>query len=153
MVSQPRFLVFPSVFNLTFPPWVDALTAMSGSSASRRYFEFVNATWKSQADFFKFQSGRRACADRDRVPLIPVFLHLWNWVRDDTGVFFATFWYLRIYWHLFSLFVLDGQIFSMELIAIDYFLTLLLIYRIQEVAKSFQTVCSKEKKSRNKQEL
>jgi len=69
MLSQPRFLEFPSVFKLTFPPWVDAFTAMSGSSASRRHFEFVNATWKSQADFFKFQSARRACADRDCVPL------------------------------------------------------------------------------------
>ena len=26
-------------------------------------------TWKSQADFFKFRSATRACADRDRVPL------------------------------------------------------------------------------------
>ena len=48
---------------------------------------------------------------------------------------------------LFSFFVLDGQIFGMESIVIDYVLTLLLIYRIQEDAKRFQTVCSKEKKS------
>ena len=42
MVSQPRFLVFPSVFNLSFPPWVAAFTAMSGSS-TRRHCQFVNA--------------------------------------------------------------------------------------------------------------
>ena len=42
MVSQPCLLVFSFVFNLWFPPWVDAFTAMSGSS-TQHHFESVNA--------------------------------------------------------------------------------------------------------------
>ena len=71
MVSQPRFLVFPSVFNLSFPPWVAAFTAMSGSS-TRRHFQFVNANnlkksgWLFQV-LIGYPSMRRP-GDRGRVP-------------------------------------------------------------------------------------